>query len=692
MVLANRMKPLQLAPLGAPDPDPGSHDMRDIDQRSRDDLRMSAISNTLSKMEDSEHQFYSKDIANTMDPHLPFSTPRSSSRPCSQRSRSSVTVPTVLNHTIPFTHKNSAISTNYASPRQFALSATVVKRSNGTDFVKQLRQQTVPSIKLRDIAESSLSSFDYDENEEEPLELVKFAKKRQRYVIETDDIYVRACAFMGITASQTYVKQVTTTHAVSMANTSLSHVTIKPIAISLVRDHVIHTLDVSGNDIGALGVIYIAQMLAVNDTIIELNLSSTMPGRAGLEELAKQIINNKSLTILRLESNCLDHTETDVLINLMRNGPDIESIFLGHNNLGYDGGKLLAKELETNTTLRTLDLQWNHFRKQSAGHLCNAIKSNKGLRHLNLSWNGLGKEGCIAMAKSLPGNKSLQHLDLTNNRIDVVALPFLLHGLVRNKGIESLHLAKNPMTTTGAKAVVKAVTGAANMRIKYLNIEDIPVDKEFTDLVRTMREKKSIDIDHGPEMYSAVELVMKEHDPHDLNRFDPVMVLMEYIRIDNLRLIDLFQFMDTGGRGLVSKDDLRVGISTLQLPLTEYHLDCIMKDIDKKRDGYIDLEEFMNAHRDMSKTIIQRTTRAKSKGKQDLGLKELKQILKELVEKRNKKNKEKASSRVKSAALARANSASSNKSSAPGRQRVRTKKASLTVTKPSYASTKKSRK
>ncbi|WAQ98466.1 LR74A-like protein [Mya arenaria] len=659
MVLANRMKPLQLAPLGAPDPDPGSHDMRDIDQRSRDDLRMSAISNTLSKMEDSEHQFYSKDIANTMDPHLPFSTPRSSSRPCSQRSRSSVTVPTVLNHTIPFTHKNSAISTNYASPRQFALSATVVKRSNGTDFVKQLRQQTVPSIKLRDIAEK------------EPLELVKFAKKRQRYVIETDDIYVRACAFMGITASQTYVKQVTTTHAVSMANTSLSHVTIKPIAISLVRDHVIHTLDVSGNDIGALGVIYIAQMLAVNDTIIELNLSSTMPGRAGLEELAKQIINNKSLTILRLESNCLDHTETDVLINLMRNGPDIESIFLGHNNLGYDGGKLLAKELETNTTLRTLDLQWNHFRKQSAGHLCNAIKSNKGLRHLNLSWNGLGKEGCIAMAKSLPGNKSLQHLDLTNNRIDVVALPFLLHGLVRNKGIESLHLAKNPMTTTGAKAVVKAVTGAANMRIKYLNIEDIPVDKEFTDLVRTMREKKSIDIDHGPEMYSAVELVMKEHDPHDLNRFDPVMVLMEYIRIDNLRLIDLFQFMDTGGRGLVSKDDLRVGISTLQLPLTE---------------------EFMNAHRDMSKTIIQRTTRAKSKGKQDLGLKELKQILKELVEKRNKKNKEKASSRVKSAALARANSASSNKSSAPGRQRVRTKKASLTVTKPSYASTKKSRK
>jgi hypothetical protein len=91
--------------------------------------------------------------------------------------------------------------------------------------------------------------------------------------------------------------------------------------------------------------------------------------------------------------------------------------------------------------------------------------------------------------------------------------------------------------------------------------------------------------------------------------------------------------------------------------------------------------EFMVAQRDMSKVIIQRTTKAKKKGKEDQGLKELRKILKELVEKRNKRNKEKASTRVKSAALARARSASS-KPGTPQRDRVRTKRASLTVTKP----------
>ena len=97
----------------------------------------------------------------------------------------------------------------------------------------------------------------------------------------------------------------------------------------------------------------------------------------------------------------------------------------------------------------------------------------------------------------------------------------------------------------------------------------------------------------------------------------------------------------------------------------------------------------MIAQRDMSKVIIQRTTKAKGKGKEDLGLKELRKILKELVEKRNQRNKEKASTRVKSAALARANSAASKPGTPTGRNKVRTKRASLTVTKPKLKTAKK---
>ena len=80
----------------------------------------------------------------------------------------------------------------------------------------------------------------------------------------------------------------------------------------------------------------------------------------------------------------------------------------------------------------------------------------------------------------------------------------------------------------------------------------------------------------------------------------------------------------------------------------------------------------MNAQREMGKVITQRTTKAKGKGKEDLGLKELRKILKELVEKRNTRNKEKASQRVRSARPSRDNPWSTKAS------------ASLTGTKTKY--------
>lgn len=54
----------------------------------------------------------------------------------------------------------------------------------------------------------------------------------------------------------------------------------------------------------------------------------------------------------------------------------------------------------------------------------------------------------------------------------------------------------------------------------------------------------------------------------------------------------------------------------------------------------------MTVHREVSRQITQRTTRAKSKKKEDEGLIGLRKILREIIEKRNKTNKEKASSKA----------------------------------------------
>lgn len=83
--------------------------------------------------------------------------------------------------------------------------------------------------------------------------------------------------------------------------------------------------------------------------------------------------------------------------------------------------------------------------------------------------------------------------------------------------------------------------------------------------------------------------------------------------------------------------------------------------------------EFMTVQRDVQRQITNRTTRAKKRtGKDDEGLVGLRKILKELIEKRNRENKEKASNTRASY------SQDPNKS----RDHVATKSKYLTVTKP----------
>ena len=66
------------------------------------------------------------------------------------------------------------------------------------------------------------------------LEEVKHYKRPRVPIKRTEVAYLRACSICGITPSQNYAKQTVTSRAILMSNCCLSHLTIKPIAISLV--------------------------------------------------------------------------------------------------------------------------------------------------------------------------------------------------------------------------------------------------------------------------------------------------------------------------------------------------------------------------------------------------------------------------------------------------------------------------
>jgi hypothetical protein len=92
-------------------------------------------------------------------------------------------------------------------------------------------------------------------------------------------------------------------------------------------------------------------------------------------------------------------------------------------------------------------------------------------------------------------------------------------------------------------------------------LQDISVDEQFMLFMKELYDKKGTRVTHGELLNAGNVVEEKKHDPHDLNRFDPVMVLVEYMRIDNLRLIDFFQYLDTNSRERLSKSDFREGVA-----------------------------------------------------------------------------------------------------------------------------------
>ena len=84
----------------------------------------------------------------------------------------------------------------------------------------------------------------------------------------------------------------------------------------------------------------------------------------------------------------------------------------------------------------------------------------------------------------------------------------------------------------------------------------------------------------------------RRHHEDKCNAEYIIQILKDYVKSQNLRLIDLFNQFDKDKNQSVSRDELMRGFRSIKLPLTEKQLDCFIKELDTDKDGEIDYSEF----------------------------------------------------------------------------------------------------
>eukprot|EP00808_Paulinella_micropora_P027241 g40439.t1 len=121
------------------------------------------------------------------------------------------------------------------------------------------------------------------------------------------------------------------------------------------------SLDLSSQNLGAVGASAVAKGLQENKTVIELRMGANEIGPAGAEAIANMLKVNEALQVLSLIGN----------------------------NIGPEGAKAIADMLKVNSTLTALDIGGNGIGPQGAQSIADAIKENTALESIDPRGNNI---------------------------------------------------------------------------------------------------------------------------------------------------------------------------------------------------------------------------------------------------------------------------------------------------------------
>ncbi|XP_063413201.1 leucine-rich repeat-containing protein 74B-like isoform X1 [Mytilus trossulus] len=464
------------------------------------------------------------------------------------------------------------------------------KMRETTMFLTAARRISTPKvnractpIEVEDLTEEELDAYYFDEPEAEP----NFSK------FDVKKYYASMCEKDDLLPSTTFLRQIEKPTC-NLSCLLMNEMDVRPIATTLVNNSKITELDLSENDLGSKGMHHIAEALRENVFITHVKLSRVGMDPTGVKYLQECLKCNKTLTHLDLSTNHLNANSAVYIAKLIQENDFIVELVLKENDLDDEAGCKMAKSISSNLTLRHLDLSWNHLRGRGASEVVKAICENVELIDVNLSWNGLGEEGSIAFGKYFMKNHTLRKLDLTNTRINFTHLGHILKGLKLNDTLETVKLTSNPFTTDGAIAILKCLELSSTSVLKNLHLEDTPVDDEFLDAYEELQNIRDIHVYHKEPNKKKITSILREKK---LENYDPMLLLFELMRQENMRLIDLFRQFDKDSDNNITKQELKDGFLRFSLELSEDKLESLMNKLDLDENHNIDLHELVYGRR-----------------------------------------------------------------------------------------------
>ncbi|XP_064342443.1 leucine-rich repeat-containing protein 74A [Camelus dromedarius] len=396
------------------------------------------------------------------------------------------------------------------------------------------------------------------------------------------ELYLEACKLVGVVPVSYFLRNMEESY-VNLSHHGLGPNGTKAIAIALVSNTTVLTLELADNSIMEEGILSLVEMLQENYYLQEMNISDNNLGLEGARILSEFLQNDtSSIFSLQLSGNNFKEESAELFCQALSANYRIKTLDLSHNQFSDKTGEYLGQMLAFNIGLQSLDLSWNHLHSRGAVALCSGLRVNTALKKLNLSMNSFGNEGASALGEVLRLNNCLAHLDVSSNNISNEGLSKISRGLEANESLRVLRLFLNPISMDGAVLLILSIKRNPKSKMEDIDISNVLVSEQFVKILDGVCAiHPQLDV-----TYKAVQGLSTKKTLFTWT--SPLKLIQSYADQHKISILDFFRSLNPSGETMMSVGAFRKAmIQQNKVPINRYQVRELIKTLGEKT-GMVD--------------------------------------------------------------------------------------------------------
>ena len=247
------------------------------------------------------------------------------------------------------------------------------------------------------------------------------------------------------------LKGISTLRKLYLSDNNITDEVADDIAAVMSCNTEMEVLDVSGNNLQAMGAMKIGEKL-------------------------RHIYAPKTLFICDNSSIAADDVTAVISDNAC-----LQELYICGNDLQTTDAKAIIKALQDICTLTKIHFGNNNISDKTANDIAAIVYCNTKLKVIEVSGNKLQTTGVINIMKGLQGIYTLEKLYLNNNNITVEAAEYIAAVISCNNHLQELNLGSNYLQTSGIIKITKSLQEISSLITLYINHNNI-TDKATDDI------------------------------------------------------------------------------------------------------------------------------------------------------------------------------------------------------------------